>query len=136
MAEKLSTLQLVLIDDNDIDQLLHRKLVERTQLDTVIHQFTDATKAISAIKNGVVSPDNYETTIILLDIKMPVMDGFQFLDAFDLLDDTLKSQFTIYILTSSLNQFDISRSKSNPYVKDMIIKPINFDTLLNLLSEQ
>jgi CheY-like chemotaxis protein len=135
MAEKSTTLQIILIDDNDIDQLLHRKLIERTQIDAIIHQFTDATKAISAIKNGTLLPDNHQNNIILLDIKMPVMDGFQFLDAFHLLDETLKSQFTIYILTSSLNQFDISRSKSNPYVKDMVIKPINFDSLLNLLRE-
>jgi CheY-like chemotaxis protein len=135
MAEKSTTLQLILIDDNDIDQLLHRKLIERTQLDVVMHQFTDATKALEAIANREIPTDAYERNIILLDIKMPVMDGFQFLEAFHLLSDEIKNAYTIFILTSSLNQFDISRSKSNPYVKDMVTKPINYETLLNLLSQ-
>jgi CheY-like chemotaxis protein len=133
MTEHSTPLQIILIDDNDIDQLLHRKLIERSQLDVVIHQYTDATKALSAIKNGEIPTAQYENNIILLDIKMPVMDGFQFLEAFHLLNADIKNAFTIFILTSSLNQFDISRSKSNEYVKDMVIKPIKFDTLLNLL---
>jgi CheY-like chemotaxis protein len=136
MTETSAPLQIILIDDNDIDQLLHRKLIERSHQHAHIVQFTDASHAIQAIADQSLRTEQFDQNIILLDIKMPVMDGFQFLEAFDLLSDAIKQPFTIFILTSSLNQFDISRSKSNPYVKDMIIKPINGDTLINLLSIQ
>lgn len=133
MKETSTQLQIILIDDNDIDQLLHRKLIERTEIDVVMHQFTDATKAIAAIRDRSISTDTYKKNIILLDIKMPIMDGFQFLDAFHLLNEEIKSAFTIFILTSSLNQYDISRSKSNPYVKEMVTKPIRFEIMQSLL---
>jgi CheY-like chemotaxis protein len=135
MTETSTPLQMILIDDNDIDQLLHRKLIERSHLDARIHQFTDANHALQAIAEQSFQTDQYKKNIILLDIKMPMMDGFQFLEAFHLLPDLVKQPYTIFILTSSLNQFDISKSKSNPYVKEMVIKPINADTLINLLAQ-
>lgn len=120
---------LILIDDNDIDQLLNRKIIETVLPQAHIIQFLDAQKALSNITSNQIS----HHTTILLDIKMPVMDGFQFLEAYDKLNENIKQWYTIYLLSSSLNQYDISKAKSNPYVKDMIIKPLTKDTLLNLL---
>lgn len=119
----------ILIDDNDIDQLLNRKIIEMTLPQARVDQYLDAKIALENITANLIS----KSTTILLDIKMPVMDGFQFLEAYGKLDDKIKQWFTIYLLSSSLNQFDISKAKSNPYVKDMIIKPLTKDTLLNLL---
>jgi CheY-like chemotaxis protein len=123
--------QLILIDDNDIDQLLHKKIIELVMPGTPVMLFGDAQSALHHIAHKPADPgiDN----IILLDIQMPVMNGFQFLEEFDQFPAEIKSRYTIYILSSSVNQFDISRAKNNPYVKDMIIKPLTKDTLLNLL---
>lgn len=126
--------QLILIDDNDIDQLLHKKIIELAKPDTLIKLFGDAPSALEYITHAPEDPDI--ENIILLDIQMPVMNGFQFLEAFDLLDENIKSRYTIFILSSSVNQYDISRAKNNPYVKDMIIKPLTKDTLLNLLQKK
>ena len=120
---------LLLIDDNDIDQLLHRKLIEMVYPTASVQLFGDASNALKFIEKS----DHQHHTIIFLDIQMPVMNGFQFLEAFDLLPAETKSLYTIYILSSSVNQYDISKAKNNPYVKDMIIKPLTKDTLLNLL---
>jgi CheY-like chemotaxis protein len=128
-------IQLILIDDNEIDQLLHRKLIEKATPGTTLHQFTVASSALAAIQDQTIKP-NHKTNIILLDIKMPVMDGFQFLEQYHLLPPEIKNNFSVYVLTSSLNQFDISRAKSNPYVKDMVIKPLNIDTLLHLIDQK
>jgi response regulator RpfG family c-di-GMP phosphodiesterase len=133
MADSNTTFQFIIIDDNDIDQLLHRKLIELIVADATFHQYTDAEKALEAISNQTFSTNNFDQNIILLDIKMPLMDGFEFLEAFHHIDENIKNVFTIYIVTSSLNQFDISRSKSNPYVKDMIIKPVNIESLKTIL---
>jgi CheY-like chemotaxis protein len=126
--------QLILIDDNDIDQLLHKKIIELSKPDTLIRLFGDAQSALDYITHA---PEDINTeNIILLDIQMPVMNGFQFLEAFDHLSAEIKARYTIYILSSSVNQYDISRAKNNPYVKDMIIKPLTKDTLLNLLQKK
>jgi CheY-like chemotaxis protein len=126
--------QLILIDDNDIDQLLHKKIIELAKPDTLIKLFGDAPSALEYITHAPEDP-HIENTI-LLDIQMPVMNGFQFLEAYDLLPEDIKGRYTIFILSSSVNQYDISRAKNNPYVKDMIIKPLTKDTLLNLLQKK
>ncbi len=122
--------QLLLIDDNDIDQLLHRKIIEILFPTASVQLFNDATVALQHIVTRSVDVSH---TIIFLDIQMPVMNGFQFLDAFHLLPEDIKSKYTIYVVSSSVNQYDISKAKNNPYVKDMIIKPLTKETLLNLL---
>jgi CheY-like chemotaxis protein len=124
-------INLLLIDDNEIDQLLHRKIIELSFPQASITQFLNAPEALQFLQQSTFTDTHF---VVLLDIKMPSMDGFQFLEAFDKLNGELKTHFTIYLLSSSLNQFDISRAKSNKYVKDMIIKPLTSDTLLNLLA--
>lgn len=121
----------MLIDDNMIDQLLHRKIVDIAYPDASVLLFGEGSSALKHIQTiGANAPSQ---TVILLDIQMPIMNGFQFLEAFDLLPEEVKKLYTIYILSSSVNQFDISKAKNNPYVKDMIIKPLSKDTLTNLL---
>jgi CheY-like chemotaxis protein len=133
-VKRTSNFQLILIDDNEIDQLLHSKIVKILDKDIQIVKFMNAPDALTAIKNEVINVSN-SINIILLDIKMPLMDGFQFLDAYKLLDDKIKNNYFIYLLSSSLNQYDISRSKSNPLVIDMILKPLTAQILLNLLNK-
>lgn len=122
---------LILIDDNTIDQLLHRKIVDIVYPDASVLLFGEGASALNHIRTA--GTDVPGKTVVLLDIQMPVMNGFQFLEAFDLLPEEVKNLYTIYILSSSVNQFDISKAKNNPYVKDMIIKPLSKDTLTNLL---
>jgi CheY-like chemotaxis protein len=129
MTEEQKKHHLILIDDNDIDQMLHRKIVEIALPAASVQMFNNATAAIHQIEAAATGLPH---TVIFLDIQMPVMNGFQFLEAFHLLPSAIKNQYTIYIVSSSVNQFDISKAKNNPYVKDMIIKPLTKETLLNL----
>lgn len=130
MTEEQKTHHLILIDDNDIDQMLHRKIVEIVLPTASVQLFNSATTALHHIE---AASTGLPHTVIFLDIQMPVMNGFQFLESFHLLPEAVKSQYTIYIVSSSVNQYDISKAKNNPYVKDMIIKPLTKETLLNLL---
>ncbi len=133
--KRKSNFQLILIDDNEIDQLLHSKIINLLDKDIQIVKFMNAADALTAISNEAINVSN-SINIILLDIKMPLMDGFQFLDAYKLLDDRIKNNYFIYLLSSSLNQYDISRSKSNPLVVNMILKPLTAQIILNLLDNK
>ena len=103
--------------------------MSRTNNDYVVfYNGEDALKAISEkINNSEILPD-----IIFLDLNMPIMDGWQFLSEFSKL--AINIRIPIYVVSSSINQNDISKAKSYKCVIDYIEKPIFFDVLDKILS--
>lgn len=67
---------------------------------------------------------DYHSLIILLDIKMPVMDGFEFLSRYDSLSEDIKSGTEIFMLSSTLDATDIKKANENNYVKKLFSKPL------------
>jgi len=72
-------------------------------------------------------------SIIFLDIRMPVMDGFEFLDKYEKLPSSVHEHCTIIMLSSSADPRDHERIKKNPFVKKFINKPLNKEKLQELL---
>lgn len=72
--------------------------------------------------------------VILLDLNMPVMDGWEFLEAFRALKPSLPRKITIYIVSSSIAPADVERAKSISAVTDYIIKPITMAQLAHALT--
>ena len=132
---KLKYYAVMLIDDNEIDNLINQKMIEAANITEHIYTHTGARSAIEFLRNlekletesKKVLPD-----VIFLDIDMPLMDGFQFLDEFDKLSDSTKNNCKVVMLTSSINPQDVNKSKKYSYVKKYINKPLSQDNLLNL----
>lgn len=123
---------ITLIDDDDIFVFLTKKTIQLTKLVDLVQDFENGLDAINFLKentqNNAILPD-----IILLDLSMPIMNGWQFLDEFTKLSPKLGKKITIYICSSSISHDDITRAKSINEVSDYIIKPLNKDKLIDLI---
>ena len=73
--------------------------------------------------------------IILLDINMPVMDGWQFMELFALLNPTLSKKIDVYMVSSSINKADIKRAKAITDISDFIVKPLDARSLGNIFKQ-
>lgn len=125
----------MLIDDNEIDNLINKKMIEAANITEHIYVHSGAKSAIEFLRNvenlSKVTPDILPD-VIFLDIDMPLMDGFQFLDLFSKLKEGTKKKCKIIMLTSSINPQDISKSKNYNYVKDYINKPLTQQNIAGL----
>lgn len=124
----------MLIDDNEIDNLINQKMIEAAAVTDHIYTHTGAKSAIEFLKNmekmdlaEKVLPD-----VIFLDIDMPLMDGFQFLDEFENLSPLTRKKCKIVMLTSSINPQDFNRSKKYPNVRLYLNKPLSHDSIVKI----
>jgi len=126
---------LMLIDDNEIDNLINQKIIESCNICNHIFMHTSAKSAVEFLRN-VEKVEKWSKEmlpeIIFLDIDMPLMDGFQFLEEFNRLNSETKKRCKIVMLTSSNNEADITRAQKSSYVAKYITKPLTEDNLMSL----
>lgn len=117
----------LLIDDNYIDNFVTRKILESSNFAEKIIVEQSAPDAIDSLRDGTVQPD-----VIFLDLRMPMMNGFEFLQEYDKLDLESKSAIKIFMLSSSLDPTDVKRSSQNKYISQFIHKPLTHKILSEL----
>lgn len=120
-----------IIDDDQIYVFGVKKLLNvagYTKNLLVFHNGEEAIKYMTPIIGSEQMPD-----VILLDIDMPVMDGWEFLNEFTKIKPKLNKAVTIYMVSSSIHDEDIKRAKQYDDVADYIIKPISYDDLKRIM---
>lgn len=129
-----NTLHICIVDDDDIYKFALTRSVESLLEGNQVSLFAngeDTLDHIIANKNDITAlPD-----IILLDIDMPVMDGFQFLEEYEKIEDSLAKKITIYMVSSSVDPEDVIKAKSFETVTDYISKPLNEDKFERILAD-
>lgn len=125
----------MLIEDNEVDNYISEKILKSSGFTNNVLTHTSVKSALEFLKNleslkeppAVLIPD-----YILLDLNLPILDGFHFLEEFETFSDPIKSQIKIVILTCSLNPSDLERAKKYKYVVDYFSKPLSTEDLLKL----
>ncbi len=125
-------LNFIVVDDSKLDCFIAEKIIKNTGKCEQCSVFQQAQDALEYIKNAT---DNNIDTIVFVDIQMPVMNGFQFVEAFEALPDDQKLSYNIFMLSSSINENDIAKVKGYASVKHFLNKPLTNDAINAVLEE-
>jgi CheY-like chemotaxis protein len=118
--------KVLLIDDNSLDNFVNKKLLESTSFATevVAHQSPKEALSYLASLDNAALPE-----LIFLDIMMPEMDGFQFLDAFENLQDSVQHKCKVIMLSTSDSFKDLNKANKSKFVKKFLNKPLTEQVL-------
>jgi CheY-like chemotaxis protein len=117
--------KILLIDDDLICNMANERMMRNMGLAIETKSFIDPTQALEFLEQGT---EQYD--LILLDINMPRLNGWEFLDRYVM----LKVRFPICMLTSSIDENDQKRANSYPILSGYYVKPLRKDDLLNIFA--
>ena len=119
-----------IIDDDNIYVNLIKKIIETKKLCDHLLIFKDGKEGIDYFE-ALLQNFNKENIpeVILLDINMPIMDGWEFLERFTKIKNKFNSSITLYVVSSSINTVDIDKAKSLSTVENYLVKPVKIDEL-------
>lgn len=125
-----------IIDDDSVYVNLVKRIIETRKLCKNLLIFKDGKESIDYFE-ALLQNLNEERIpdIIFLDLNMPIMDGWEFLERFTQIENKFNKLITLYVVSSSINPVDVERAKALSTVKDYLIKPINIAALENIFSQ-
>lgn len=123
----------LLVDDDKICNFITETTLNKLGVAKEVHSALNGQEALDLL-NSYFLGDVAVPDIIFLDLNMPIMDGFQFIDAFKKLDFPKKDNILIVVLTSSINPNDVQRAKSLG-INNYMTKPISEEKILELLKD-
>lgn len=112
-----------IVDDDEIYQFTVIKTLKSINLDKNIISFSDGEEAINFMMDNLNNEEELPD-VILLDINMPIMDGFQFMEEYVKIKPKVGKNISIYMVSSSVDPVDMQRAKNISEISDYIIKPI------------
>jgi len=116
----MTTIPVLLVDDSEPDRLFASIVLGRSGRPLEVREFESAADALAVLATAPQPP-----TLILLDINMPGMDGFDFLRAFEQLPEERRRGTSVVMLSSSPLDSDRDRALSHASVKDYMVKPLS-----------
>jgi CheY-like chemotaxis protein len=127
----------IVIDDSRLDCFIAEKVIKNTNRYLSVSSYADAREALEFIQSS--NPASAQKSILIVDVQMPLMNGFEFIEAFEKLAPQIQDNFLVNVLTSSTNRSDITRIQSYASVKNLLNKPLTplaFSAVLEGLEDE
>lgn len=135
METQNDLLNFIIIDDDPINNLACRAAIKSATGGKIAKCFNNPVESLNYFEKEYALSIPSHQTIIFLDLNMPEMNGWEWLEKFSNMPEKIKERITIYILSSSVNPTDIDQAHANTLVKDYIIKPLTKAKVQDLLHE-
>lgn len=129
MKKKLNCI--LLIDDNNADNYFHQIVIKQMNITERVAVVTDGVEAMEFLETDPNGPPD----LIFLDINMPRMNGWEFLEKYKDLDPKKKSKTVIVMLTTSAHPKDLEKAKESAEVKGYNVKPLSEEMLQEILEK-
>ena len=125
----------IVVDDDAISNLICRRIIKNAFPKADVQEFLDPDTALVYIKS-VYSKHDVPHAVLFLDINMPTITGWEFLEAFERFDTRVKEHLEIYMLSSSVANSDKERAAGNKNVLGYIEKPLSMDVINSILKRK
>ena len=125
---------ILLIDDEDINLFILQNLLRLSRIKAEITFFNTSKKGIDYLQ-GLSEKGEKFPDLILLDIEMPVMNGWDFLEMYKQFDKNVTYDTKVIIFTTSIVEQDMAKAKSYEEVEDFVNKPMTIEMLKNIEQE-
>ena len=125
---------ILLIDDDEISNLFNKIFIRKLNVAVDVKVVLNGKEALDFLISFQKTPNILLPCLLLLDIKMPIMDGWQFLEAYETdINQSMKDNIAIVLLTTSGDEGDLIKAMKNPNIKEFIQKPLSEQTFRELI---
>ena len=122
-----------IVDDDEVYTMGIKRLIRRAELINEVQFYENGKLAIEALLEDKDNPDMLPD-VILLDINMPIMDGWEFLEKYNTIKQQLIKGILIYMVSSSINPRDIEKAKNYEDVTEYLEKPVTLEEIQQMVA--
>lgn len=124
-----NTLHFIIVDDDDISNFITKSVIMENSPQAEVISFTEPEKGLEYVLS-LFKKQKEGKAILLLDINMPSMTGWQFMEVLELKEPAVGERLLVYILSSSVEPADQERARVNLQIRDYIMKPLTHDAII------